>query len=73
MSRSTEYGGIANNANLVKRSWISLKSGGRGSSYVALFRPLDDLQSRFILFCGVLFAIAAGARQYIFIVFVVLF
>ncbi|TGO22465.1 hypothetical protein BPAE_0167g00070 [Botrytis paeoniae] len=61
MSRSTEDGENANNANPVKRSWISLRSGGRGSSYVALFRPLDDLQSRFILFCGVLFAIAAGA------------
>jgi hypothetical protein len=32
-----------------------------GASYFALFRPLDDIQSRFILFCGVVLAIAAGA------------
>jgi len=33
----------------------------RGSSYFALFRPLDDVQSRLILVCGVVLAIAAGA------------
>src|ERR1700761_6821584 len=32
-----------------------------GSSYFALFRPLQDKQSRFILFCGVVLAVAAGA------------
>jgi hypothetical protein len=32
-----------------------------GSSYFALFRPLQDRQSQFILFCGIVFAIAAGA------------
>ncbi|KAH7355097.1 ABC transporter-like protein [Rhexocercosporidium sp. MPI-PUGE-AT-0058] len=32
-----------------------------GSSYFALFRPLQDLQSRFILGCGIVLAIAAGA------------
>ncbi|PVH82159.1 ABC transporter-like protein [Cadophora sp. DSE1049] len=31
------------------------------SSYFSLFRPLQDLQSRFILVCGVVLAIAAGA------------
>jgi hypothetical protein len=31
------------------------------ASYFALFRPLRDVQSRFILFCGVVLAIAAGA------------
>lgn len=31
------------------------------ASYIALFRPIDDLQSRFILFCAIVFAIAAGA------------
>ena len=32
-----------------------------GASYLALFRPLQDVQSRLILFCGVVLAIAAGA------------
>lgn len=32
-----------------------------GSSYFALFRPLQDLQSRLILVCGIVLAIAAGA------------
>jgi ATP-binding cassette, subfamily B (MDR/TAP), member 1 len=31
-----------------------------GSSYIALFRPLQDVQSRLILFAGIVFAIAAG-------------
>lgn len=31
------------------------------SSYIALFRPLQDFQSRFILFGGIVLAIAAGA------------
>jgi hypothetical protein len=31
------------------------------SSYIALFRPLQDFQSRFILFSGIILAIAAGA------------
>ena len=31
-----------------------------GSSYIALFRPLQDVQSRLILVAGTLFAIAAG-------------
>jgi ATP-binding cassette subfamily B (MDR/TAP) protein 1 len=30
-------------------------------SYLSLFRPLQDVQSRLILFCGVVLAIAAGA------------
>lgn len=30
-------------------------------SYFALFMPLHDLQSRIILFCGIVLAIAAGA------------
>ena len=33
----------------------------RGVSYFALFRPLQDVQSRCILFAGVVLAIAAGA------------
>ncbi|KAH6676469.1 ABC transporter-like protein [Halenospora varia] len=33
----------------------------RGISYFALFRPLQDVQSRCILFAGVVLAIAAGA------------
>jgi hypothetical protein len=32
-----------------------------GASYFALFRPLHDVQSRLILFGGVVLAIAAGA------------
>ncbi|KAL2070808.1 hypothetical protein VTL71DRAFT_13834 [Oculimacula yallundae] len=32
-----------------------------GSSYFALFRPLQDFQSRFILVCGIVLSIAAGA------------
>ncbi len=32
-----------------------------GASYFALFRPLKDLQSRLILLCGIILAIAAGA------------
>ena len=32
-----------------------------GSSYFALFRPLQSRQSRTILFCGIVLAIAAGA------------
>jgi ATP-binding cassette subfamily B (MDR/TAP) protein 1 len=31
-----------------------------GSSYIALFRPLQDVQSRLILVAGIVFAIAAG-------------
>jgi ATP-binding cassette subfamily B (MDR/TAP) protein 1 len=31
------------------------------SSYFALYRPLQDVQSRAILVCGILLAIAAGA------------
>ncbi|KAF8861738.1 ABC transporter-like protein [Acephala macrosclerotiorum] len=31
------------------------------SSYFALYRPLQDIQSRLILFCGIVLAIAAGA------------
>jgi ATP-binding cassette, subfamily B (MDR/TAP), member 1 len=31
------------------------------TSYFAFFRPLHDVQSRLILFCGVVLAIAAGA------------
>lgn len=31
------------------------------SSYFALYRPLQDLQSRSILVCGIILAIAAGA------------
>jgi ATP-binding cassette, subfamily B (MDR/TAP), member 1 len=31
-----------------------------GSSYVALFKPLQDVQSRFILVSGIVLAIAAG-------------
>jgi hypothetical protein len=30
-------------------------------SYFALFRPLHDVQSRFVLSCGIVLAIAAGA------------
>ncbi|ESZ93817.1 hypothetical protein SBOR_5812 [Sclerotinia borealis F-4128] len=58
MSQNIEHG---ENTKPVKRSWISLVPRGPGSSYIALFRPLEDFQSRFILFCGVVFAIAAGA------------
>jgi hypothetical protein len=36
-------------------------SKNRGGSYLALFRPLQDVQSRLILFCGILLAVAAGA------------
>ena len=32
-----------------------------GASYFALFKPLQDIQSRIILFCGVVLALAAGA------------
>ncbi len=32
-----------------------------GASYFALFQPLQDVQSRLILFGGVVLAIAAGA------------
>ena len=32
-----------------------------GSSYFALFRPLQDRQSQLILFCGIVLAITAGA------------
>jgi hypothetical protein len=39
-------------SDLVKRT---------GSSYLALFRPLQDLQSRFILASAIVLAIAAGA------------
>jgi len=45
------------------KSGLGKIAGGR-SSYIALFRPLEDLQSRLILFCGVLCAIAAGARKF---------
>jgi len=45
-----------------------LKYGGKngvsqnvGTSYLALFRPLQDVQSRLILFFGIVLAIAAGA------------
>jgi peptidoglycan/LPS O-acetylase OafA/YrhL len=31
-----------------------------GSSYIALFRPLQDVQSRLILVAGIVFAVAAG-------------
>ena len=31
-----------------------------GSSYIALFRPLQDVRSRLILVAGIVFAIAAG-------------
>lgn len=31
------------------------------SSYFALYRPLQDVQSKVILVCGILLAIAAGA------------
>jgi len=31
-----------------------------GSSYIALFRPLQDVRSRFILIIAILLAIAAG-------------
>lgn len=34
---------------------------GSGSSYIALFRPLQDTQSRVILFFAVALAVAAGA------------
>lgn len=40
-----------------------LGTSAGGSSYLALYRPLDDLQSRLILLCGILCAIAAGARE----------
>ena len=39
------------------------KSGVRklpGSSYFALFRPLQDVQSRLILVVGIIFSLAAG-------------
>jgi len=32
-----------------------------GSSYISLFRPLQDIQSRVILFSGIVLAISAGA------------
>lgn len=31
-----------------------------GASYITLFRPLQDVQSRLILFAGIVLAIAAG-------------
>jgi len=36
-------------------------SKDEGASYFALFKPLQDIQSRIILFCGVVLALAAGA------------
>jgi ATP-binding cassette, subfamily B (MDR/TAP), member 1 len=45
--------------------WLSLSpkevSTEKTYSYFSLFRPLEDLQSRILLFLGVIFAIAAGA------------
>jgi hypothetical protein len=40
-----------------------LPNGGlkrTGASYFALFRPVDDLQSKLIIVCGVVLAIVAG-------------
>jgi ATP-binding cassette, subfamily B (MDR/TAP), member 1 len=36
-------------------------SKNTGASYFALFRPLHDVQSRLVLSCGVVLAVAAGA------------
>lgn len=49
---------------LLKSLRLALKDGimkKTGSSYIALFRPLQDTQSRGILFCAVVLALAAGA------------
>ena len=41
--------------------WASCGATRRSASYIALFRPLQDIQSRLVLLGGILFAIAAGA------------
>ncbi|KAG4442384.1 hypothetical protein IFR05_002162 [Cadophora sp. M221] len=56
--RSSRWWVMLKPRRLLRKDGIFKKSG---SSYFALFRPLQDLQSRFILACGIVLAIAAGS------------
>lgn len=58
--------GNGNNPTILRKILHPLlpKSGAvktKGASYFALFRPLQDVQSRLILATGVVLALAAGA------------
>lgn len=61
-SLTVEKEGYAGRLLAIFRSIPLFKiNGAFGSSYFALFSPLQDLQSRLILACGIVLAIAAGA------------
>lgn len=47
-------------SSLTKRFNGLFKRNPEGASYIALFRPINDLYSRFILVCAIFCAIAAG-------------
>jgi ATP-binding cassette subfamily B (MDR/TAP) protein 1 len=55
---SKSSGGVLSSLRRILKDGILKRTG---SSYIALFRPLQDAQSRAILFCAVVLAIAAGA------------
>ena len=64
LSESPVDGKARGSQSPLKSLRLFLKDGilkRTGSSYIALFRPLQDTQSRSILFCAVALAIAAGA------------
>ncbi|KAL5330004.1 hypothetical protein ACEPPN_003528 [Leptodophora sp. 'Broadleaf-Isolate-01'] len=58
--RSSRWRVMLTTRRLLRKDGIVKKSG---ASYFALFRPLRDLQSRFILVCGIVLAIARISRR----------
>lgn len=63
-SESLEDGKLAFFQTMLKPFSLLSKTSGlksASSSYFALFRPLNDVQSRLILGSGILLAVAAGA------------
>lgn len=64
LSEAADDGESKSQQPLLQSLRLAVKNGfmnRTGSSYIALFRPLDDAQSRGILFCAVVLSIAAGA------------